>query len=127
MDTKIKKNRISKIAIIAIVCALPLLSFIIGYWQKSTRANVPLATDNAYLALPVFHVADLASYNGMDPALPIYIGLNGLVYDVSAGRKFYESGASYQYLAGKDSSKDLNMIGGDIIARKYPVIARLAP
>jgi len=68
---------------------------------------------------------ELSKYNGDDPNLPIYIGLNGLVYDVSEGRSFYDTNGSYHYLAGKDSSSDLNLIGGDIIVRKYKPIANL--
>jgi predicted heme/steroid binding protein len=70
-------------------------------------------------------VQELTKYNGDDPNLPIYIGLNGLVYDVSSGRSFYDANGTYHYLAGKDSSSDLNLIGGDIILRKYKPISKL--
>ena len=120
---KPKNNNSKKIFIIVVLCFLPVLAFFIGYWQKYGRASAPISTDN-YISMPIMLVADLAAFDGTDANKPIYIGMNGLVYDVSAGRKFYETGASYHYLAGKDSSTDLNMIGGDIIARKYPVIAR---
>lgn len=72
-----------------------------------------------------FTLEELAQYNGTDSEKPIYLALNGLVYDVSGGREYYETGGSYHWLAGKDSSKDLNLIGGDIIKRKYPVIGKL--
>ena len=122
---KIKKSWFNKrLAIVVVLIALPLLSFFIGYWQRSSRLNTP-TNEARYASLITMKAADLSPYNGSDPSKPIYIGLNGLVYDVSAGRSFYEYGASYHYLAGKDSSADLNFIGGDIIAKKYPVVARL--
>lgn len=65
---------------------------------------------------------EIKEYNGTDSELPIYIALDGYVYDVSEGRKFYEEGGAYDYLAGKDSTKELSLIGGDIIKRKYPII-----
>lgn len=69
--------------------------------------------------------ADLAQYDGTDPDMPIYIGFNGKVYDVTAGKDYYQTGGSYHYLAGRDSSVELNQIGGDIIVKKYPVIGIL--
>lgn len=76
--------------------------------------------------LPTMSTAELAKFDGTDPTLPIYIGLDGYVYDVSAGRKFYEPDAVYHYLAGKDSSKSLHIMGGDIIKEKYRIIAVLS-
>lgn len=76
-------------------------------------------------SLPFFTEAELAKYDGTDPQLPIYIGLNGYVYDVSEGKKYYAPEGAYHYLAGKDSSKSLRMIGGDIIKSKYPVVGIL--
>jgi len=79
------------------------------------------------LAGKTFTVEELAHYDGSDPTKPIYLALNGLVYDITAGKKYYEPGGSYHWLAGKDSSTDLNLIGGDIIKRKYPVVGTLTP
>jgi predicted heme/steroid binding protein len=121
------KKTVRIVVIAMVLTLLPLLAFLIGYWQRSSRdlqASQVLA-ETTYAGLPTFKEADLAKYNGSDPNLPIYIGLNGLVYDVTAGRDYYKDGGSYHYLAGKDSSADLNLIGGDIIARKYPVIAKM--
>ena len=66
--------------------------------------------------LPTFTPDSLKKYNGTDPDLPIYLVLDGNVYDVTGG--------PYHYLAGKDSSFELHMVGGDIIKRKYPIIGR---
>ncbi|KKR05718.1 MAG: hypothetical protein UT34_C0002G0225 [candidate division WS6 bacterium GW2011_GWF2_39_15] len=72
--------------------------------------------------LSVYKRSDLSKYNGAIKGRPILIGLNGYVYDVTEGKKFYEPGGTYHYLAGKDSSSELNLIGGDIIRRKYPIV-----
>jgi predicted heme/steroid binding protein len=74
---------------------------------------------------PEYTEVDLSKYDGTNADLPIYIALNGDVYDVSEGRGFYEPGGTYHYLAGRDSSKELNMIGGTIIANKYPIVGVL--
>ena len=49
--------------------------------------------------------ADLALYDGTNPELPILLAINGTIYDVSAGRKFYGPGGSYSFFAGADASR----------------------
>lgn len=68
---------------------------------------------------------ELAQYDGSSTTLPIYIGLDGYVYDVTLGKKFYVPGAVYHYLAGNDSSKSLHIMGGETIKQKYPIIGIL--
>jgi len=72
-----------------------------------------------------FTVEELKKYNGGDPSLPIYLAYNNDVYDVSAGREFYQAGGPYHSLAGKDSTADLNIAGGGIIKVKYTIIGHL--
>jgi len=83
------------------------------------------ASNSIYSIKDTFTSDELKKYDGSNPYLPIYIALDGNVYDVSSGRKYYETGGPYHYLAGKDSSKELNLIGGDIIKRKYKIIGKL--
>lgn len=116
-DTEPKaKQSIRKFAIVLIGCLIGILY--LYKWQPQKETVLPNQLES-------YTLTELAKYNGSDRALPIYIGLNGLVYDVSSGKKFYEQGGTYNWLAGKDSSKDLNLIGGDIIKRKYPVVGIL--
>lgn len=72
--------------------------------------------------LLTFSAQELSQYDGTDPNKPIYIALNGNVYDVTKGKKFYIPGGPYHDLAGKDSSVELNKFGGKIIEHKYPII-----
>lgn len=72
-----------------------------------------------------FTEKELAPFDGTDPNLPIYLGFNGQVYDISAGRDYYKVGGPYHFLAGRDSSTELTLIGGSIIKKKYPVIGLL--
>jgi len=75
--------------------------------------------------LPSFTLDELKKYDGTDPQLPIYLAYEGKVYDLSSGRSFYQSGATYHFLAGKDSTTELNFAGGGIIKSKYPVVGKL--
>jgi predicted heme/steroid binding protein len=49
--------------------------------------------------------AQLAAYDGSDPNKPIYIALNGTIYDVSISPGTYGPGGSYHVFAGKDAAR----------------------
>ena len=91
------------------------------------KAETASAQSLTQTVLKRYTPQELKKYDGSDPGLPIYIALNGDVYDVTAGKEFYQTGGPYHYLAGRDSSVELNLIGGSIIKSKYPVIGQLSP
>lgn len=49
--------------------------------------------------------AQLSLYNGTDPSLPIYLAVNGSIFDVSANRPIYGPGGSYNFFAGRDATR----------------------
>jgi len=49
--------------------------------------------------------ADLKKYDGSDPKTPIYVAVNGTIYDVTNGRNFYGPGGSYHFFAGADATR----------------------
>ncbi|TYH92930.1 hypothetical protein ES332_A13G218800v1 [Gossypium tomentosum] len=49
----------------------------------------------------------LIQFNGSDPSKPIYVAINGRIYDVTAGKSFYGPGGAYSMFAGKDASRAL--------------------
>ncbi|MCA9375054.1 hypothetical protein KC622_01845 [Candidatus Dojkabacteria bacterium] len=94
-------------------------------WFLFNSQPVVAQTQAQVAELPRFTADELSAYDGSNPDNPIYIGYQGKVYDVTAGKDYYQLGGSYHYLAGKDSTKDLNLFGGDIIKREYPVFGLL--
>lgn len=48
---------------------------------------------------------DLSLYNGSDPSLPIYIGINGSIYDVTASPQIYGPKGPYKFFSGKDAAR----------------------
>lgn len=72
--------------------------------------------------LPSFTKDTLSKHNGTNPSLPIYIAFEGNVYDVTAGKNFYEPGGAYDFLAGTDGTELLHIAGGEIIKKKYPIV-----
>lgn len=114
----------TKIQIFAGIFAL-IFAFIVVYLTTVNRSGIPQiqkAVITASTTLPTFTIAQLALHNGSDASLPIYIALDGYVYDVTQGKKFYQSGGVYHYLAGKDSSNTLHIMGGATIKQKYPIV-----
>lgn len=49
--------------------------------------------------------AELAKYDGSNPNLPIYLAVNGTIFDVSASAHTYGPGGSYHVFAGHDASR----------------------
>lgn len=47
----------------------------------------------------------LRAYDGTDASKPLYLALNGTIYDVSAGRHAYGPGGSYHFFAGRDATR----------------------
>jgi len=47
----------------------------------------------------------LEAYDGTDPDKPVYLALNGTIYDVSASRQTYGPGGSYHFFAGRDAAR----------------------
>lgn len=48
---------------------------------------------------------ELRLYDGTNKWLPIYIGVNGSIYDVTVSPQFYGPGGGYHVFAGKDASR----------------------
>lgn len=48
---------------------------------------------------------DLRPYDGSDSSKPIYLAINGTIYDVSASPAFYGPGGAYHHFAGRDASR----------------------
>lgn len=49
--------------------------------------------------------AELLAYDGTDPKKPIYLALNGTIYDVSSSPGTYGPGGSYHFFAGHDAAR----------------------
>jgi predicted heme/steroid binding protein len=99
------------------------------YWKNNQINQYTYASNQKTTITPtktpkkVFTKDELIKYNGDNPNLPVYLALDGNVYDVSVSRKdYYDPGKSYHDIAGKDSSQILHLFGGAIIKKKYPIV-----
>ncbi|KAI9022526.1 cytochrome b5-like heme/steroid binding domain-containing protein [Hyaloraphidium curvatum] len=47
----------------------------------------------------------LARHDGRDPSKPLYLAINGTIFDVTAGRRFYGPGGAYEQFGGRDCAR----------------------
>ncbi|KAF2720669.1 putative heme/steroid binding domain protein [Polychaeton citri CBS 116435] len=92
--------------LLLISCLLSYLitndSFLWGWRPWFVRPNVILARMKGPILLTD---TQLLAYDGNDVSKPVYLALNGTIYDVSAGRRVYGPGGSYNVFAGKDAAR----------------------
>jgi len=53
----------------------------------------------------IFTAEQMKSYDGSEDGKPIYMGIKGVVFDVSEGQGFYGKGSGYNALTGMDCTK----------------------
>ncbi|RAK78448.1 putative heme/steroid binding domain protein [Aspergillus fijiensis CBS 313.89] len=77
-------------------------SLLWGYRPWFTRLPVLMRFLQGPLTLTP---AQLALYNGTDPTLPLYLSVNGTVFDVSANPLVYGPGGHYNFFVGRDATR----------------------
>ncbi|CAI6096991.1 hypothetical protein V2G26_016030 [Clonostachys chloroleuca] len=65
----------------------------VDYWKAQLKGPIYLTPE------------ELAAFDGQDPEKPLYIALNGTIFDVSNGRRIYGPGGSYNWFAGVDAAR----------------------
>jgi predicted heme/steroid binding protein len=113
-----ESNGLSLLDILRILAALLLLNFTLSYYITKTPlwGNQTKLTNIKYLQ---FHASrllsqqgyisltdeDLSKYNGVDKSLPIYVAVNGSIYDVSSNPLTYGPGGPYSFFSGRDAAR----------------------
>ncbi|ODV80783.1 cytochrome b5 [Suhomyces tanzawaensis NRRL Y-17324] len=108
-----EKIRFGVLDIVRILGGILAFNALLSWWFTSTGTwgyrgrwidprYVKFKFSPGYLNLTI---AELALYNGSDPKLPIYVAINGSVYDVTKSPGIYGPGGSYHKVSGKDSAR----------------------
>ncbi len=116
-------NYIAFIASIIILFCILVFSYIIYNPSTTIRFADPNSSQNSQYDL--YTLDELSQYNGTNSDLPILMAVDGKVYDVTDGSRFYSAGNHYSYLAGTDATKPLQIVGTEIITNKYPQVGLL--
>ncbi|KAK9450161.1 cytochrome b5-like heme/steroid binding domain-containing protein [Limtongia smithiae] len=77
-------------------------SALIKYTPSLSLASSPIF---AFQYPRIFNEAELALYNGSDRSLPVFLAINGSVFDVSESRLTYGPGGPYHHFAGRDATR----------------------
>ncbi|RCK56557.1 Membrane steroid-binding protein 1 [Candida viswanathii] len=101
--------------ILRIISGLLLLNALLSYWftASPTWGYRGKFLDPHYLAhrLDPFRtplnltLSELAQYDGTNKRRPIYVAVNGMVFDVSASPGVYGPGGPYHGVAGRDAAR----------------------
>ncbi|KIY02114.1 uncharacterized protein Z520_02252 [Fonsecaea multimorphosa CBS 102226] len=105
---------ISPLDILRVILTLIFASCLLSYYLTSGTSLLfkyePWFLNPSKLAHwwigPTFLTPEqLVLYDGSDPAKPIYLAINGTIFDVSAGKHTYGPGGSYEVFAGRDATR----------------------
>ena len=102
-----------------------------SFWWLPSALAVGFAVVHMHLTaapaserhLRVFTPKELAAFDGRGGG-PVYLAIMGRVFDVSAGREFYEPGAGYECFAGRDAS--LAFVTGDFAGDRTDDVGALS-
>lgn len=95
------------ITLIGVSCALSyyLTSGASLYWNYDPWFTQPAKIANWWQGPLHLTPEQLSVFDGSDPNKPIYLAINGKIFDVSAGRHTYGPGGSYEVFAGRDATR----------------------
>ncbi|MCJ1355820.1 MAG: hypothetical protein MMC33_005812 [Icmadophila ericetorum] len=109
LDPKdLASRHISILDIFRVLAGLFLLSSTLSYFVTNDSilwGYRPAFTKPARRGPVLLTDSELSLYNGTSPHLPIYLALNGTIYDVSASPHTYGPGGSYHFFAGRDATR----------------------
>ncbi|EMG46723.1 MSBP1 Membrane steroid-binding protein 1 [Candida maltosa Xu316] len=107
------RSRFTLIDILRVLGGVLLLNAFFSWWFTSTptwgyRGKWMDTNYLKYRALGNdvnMTLSELSQYDGTDKKLPIYLAIDGEVFDVSASANIYGPGGAYHDLSGKDASR----------------------
>jgi predicted heme/steroid binding protein len=95
--------------LVALIVIIATASYFItgtALWTQAIPRELTLQYIKSFLSGPVsLTIEELAAFDGTDPDKPLYLGLNGSIYDVSAGRSHYGPGGGYSFFGGHDGTR----------------------
>lgn len=104
-----------------------LLFKILQSWLQKETPSPPPPPPPPKMKKRDMTVEELRQYDGKDPTTPVLLAVNGKIFNVSRGRRFYGPGGPYETLAGHDASRAFAMFQTDLVKEEYDDISDLTP
>lgn len=107
------RSRFSFIDLLRILGGILFLNAFLSWWftSTSTWGYKGKLLDTNYLMFKAFGnpvnltISELSRYDGTNKRFPIYVAINGQVFDVSASPSVYGPSGPYHGVAGKDAAR----------------------
>ncbi|EFN79935.1 membrane-associated progesterone receptor component 1 [Harpegnathos saltator] len=109
---------------LALVAVIAVLVYKIVKNKTRTEEPVPEVKKLPKLRRD-FTIEELTTYDGKGPDGRILVAVNGNVYDVTRGSKFYGPGGPYEAFGGRDASRALARFAVDAATDKYDDLSDL--
>jgi len=102
MSETIEALGVPRILVLSVVAVVTLVAYCHFFPGNSKREKVP---DSPAVLKEAMTLEELSAFDGTQEGLPILLGINGKIYDVSKGKDYYGKDGGYHVMAGKDASR----------------------
>ncbi|KAJ1741759.1 Dihydrodipicolinate synthase [Coemansia sp. RSA 989] len=100
----------TQLALLGIAGFFVLRIVLASFWgAKNEQFSMGKVRRRAIATKRKFTPRELAEFDGKDASTPLYMGVQGIVYDVSESRHFYGPEGPYCNFAGRDATRGLAM------------------
>lgn len=94
----------SKVVVASAVVVITLVAYCRFYQPSRSSEKAPLV-EHSHVVKEIMTAEELAAFDGEKEGLPILLGINGKIYDVTKGKDYYGKEGGYHVMAGKDASR----------------------
>lgn len=116
-------NPVNALLLVAIV----FLVYKIFKGESDPEPSAPLEPAMPPLKKQDFNLKQLRDYDGTDAEGRVLVAVNGKVYDVTKGKRFYGPGGPYSGFAGRDASRGLATFSVEPVSDEYDDLSDLKP
>jgi len=125
--TEIVNEIISSPINLALVIAILVLIYKIikGRVSDNDGPTVPATPPLPKMKKRDLTLSELRQYDGSQPDSRILVAVNGKIFDVTRGKRFYGPGGPYSSFAGHDASRALAMFQTELVKDEYDDLSDL--
>ena len=119
MDNSVRKRFAKLTVVLMLALAILIVGLSTPFIDFPTLSAAPVLGK-----LGTFSEKELKMYDGYSPKRPVFIAIDGYVYNVGRDRKLYSPGGANHIFTGKNLKASV-YIGGEITKDRYPLVGVL--